>query len=35
MKEVDMISFLQGFVVGSIGLGILGGGIYYLDLLKK
>lgn len=34
MKEVDMISFLQGFVVGSIGLGVLGGGIYYLNKLN-
>ena len=34
MKEVDMISFLQGFVTGSIGLGVLGGGVYYLNKLN-
>lgn len=34
MREVDMQSFLRGLLVGSIGLGILGGGIWGLNKLN-
>ena len=34
MREVDLQSFIRGFCVGFLGLGILGGGIWGLNKLN-
>jgi hypothetical protein len=34
MKEVDLASFVRGFVVGTIGIGLVGGGAWLLNKLN-
>ena len=34
MQEIDMSSFIRGFAVGFVGIGLIGGGLYGLHLLN-
>jgi hypothetical protein len=34
MKEVDLHSFIRGFLIGFGGIGLIGGGIYGIHLLN-